>query len=239
MPRQQRYRLPGVPQHVIQRGNNRQVTFFDNSDYRKYLDCLQAAGDKHGCAIHAYVLMTNHVHLLLTPETPDGIGKLMQSVGRRYVQYVNTVYQRTGTLWEGRYKASPVESERYLLTCYRYIELNPVRAGMVEGPADYAWSSYRHNAFGEANAVITRHERYRALGGTDTARQRRYRELFRHHMDNTLLHEIRETTNQCRVLGNDRFREQIEAALQIKATPRRRGRPKKEKKDDAQAENRV
>ncbi len=147
MPRQQRYRLPGVPQHVIQRGNNRQVTFFDNMDYRKYLDCLETAGDKYDCAIHAYVLMTNHVHLLMTPSEPDSISKVMQSVGRQYVQYINWSYKRTGTLWEGRYKASPIESERYLLTCYRYIELNPVRAGMVASPADYAWSSYRHNAF--------------------------------------------------------------------------------------------
>jgi putative transposase len=239
MARQTRFVLPGHPQHVIQRGNNRQPTFFAEEDYRFYLNCLTDAAQRYHCAVHAYVLMTNHVHLLTSPSDRDGISRMLQHVDRRYVRYINHVYRRSGTLWEGRYKATLVDSERYLLTCYRYIELNPVRAKMVEGPADYAWSSYRHNAYGEANAVITRHERYRALGGTDTARQRRYRELFRHHMENTLLHEIRETTNQCRVLGNDRFREQIDAALQIKATPRRRGRPKKEKKDDAQAENRV
>ncbi len=239
MPRQQRYRLPGVPQHVVQRGNNRQVTFFDKLDYRKYLDCLQTATDKHGCAIHAYVMMTNHVHLLMTPDKPDSISKVMQSVGRQYVQYINWTYKRSGTLWEGRYKASPIESERYLLTCYRYIELNPVRAGMVESPADYAWSSYRHNAFGQADSVMTHHECYKALGKTDTARQLAYRELFRHTMDNALLHEIRESTNQCRVLGNDRFREEIETALQIKATPRKRGRPRKERKDAVQTEKRA
>jgi len=239
MPRQQRYRLPSVPQHVIQRGNNRQVTFFDNMDYRKYLDCLEIAGDKYGCVIHAYVLMTNHVHLLMTPSEPDGISKVMQSVGRQYVQYINWTYKRTGTLWEGRYKASPIESERYCLACYRYIELNPVRAGMVESPADYAWSSYRHNAFGQDDSLMTHHECYEALGSTNTARQLAYRELFRHMIDKALLHEIRETTNQCRVLGNDDFREQIEAALQIKATPRKRGRPRKERKDVEQAKNRV
>lgn len=239
MPRQQRYRLPGVPQHVIQRGNNRQVTFFDKSDYRKYLECLRESAEKQGCAIHAYVLMTNHVHLLMTPDEVDGISRVMQSVGRKYVQYVNATYQRTGTLWEGRYKASPIDSERYLLTCYRYIELNPVRAGLVESPADYAWSSYRHNAFGEEDGVLTAHERYQALGRNQSERQHAYRELFRHTMDNELLHEIRETANQCRVLGNDRFRDQIEAALSIKAAPRRRGRPKKERANVAQTENRI
>jgi putative transposase len=239
MPRQQRVRLAGVPQHVIQRGNNRQATFFDNSDYRRYLECLKEAGERTGCAIHAYVLMTNHVHLLVTPESGDGIGKLMQSVGRTYVQYVNQVYHRTGTLWEGRYKASPVDSERYLLTCMRYIELNPVRAHMTKTPGDYPGSSHRANAFGQPDPVLTPHDGYIALGPTDRIRQQAYRELFRHTMNNDLLHDIRETTNQCRVLGNDRFREQIEAALQIKATPRKRGRPRKENKDDEQTENRV
>ena len=128
MPRQQRYRLPGVPQHVIQRGNNRQATFFDEGDYVRYLEDLQEATERWDCDVHAYVLMTNHVHLLMTPNQEEGIAKVMQSVGRKYVRYINGVYRRSGTLWEGRYKSSIIQSDRYLLTCYRYIELNPLRA---------------------------------------------------------------------------------------------------------------
>lgn len=231
MPRQQRYRLPGVAQHVIQRGNNRQATFFENSDYRKYLECLRESGERYGCRIHSYVLMTNHVHLLMTPLEPDGIGKMMQSVGRKYVQYLNTKYRRTGTLWEGRYKASPIESDGYLLSCYRYIELNPVRAGIVKCPGDYPWSSYQRNAFGRESGIVRPHERYRALGITENAMQQAYRELFRTTLNNELLQKIRETINQCRVMGNDRFRDQIEKALAIKTAPCKRGRPRKDKRD--------
>ena len=149
MPRQLRYNLPGIPQHVIQRGNNRQATFFSDEDYMRYLADLKSACDQHQCEVHAYVLMTNHVHLLMTPHNGDGIAKTMQSLGRRYVVYINQTYRRTGTLWEGRYKAALIDSENYLLTCYRYIELNPVRAeGMVDHPGKYRWSSYRANALG-------------------------------------------------------------------------------------------
>jgi len=140
MPRRARLNLPDVPLHIVQRGNNRQPTFFSEDDYVFYLACLRESAERHSCDVHAYVLMTNHVHLLVTPYQPDGASRLMQSVGRRYVQYVNYTYRRTGTLWEGRFKASLVESESYLLTCYRYIELNPVRARMVEDPTEYRWS---------------------------------------------------------------------------------------------------
>lgn len=150
MPRLLRYALPDVPQHIIQRGNNRQPVFFHADDYRFYLVCLQEAAATQGSAVHAYVLMTNHVHVLLTPRWPTSIAKVMQSLGRRYVQYINTTYHRTGTLWEGRYRASLVDAEPYLLACYRYIELNPVRAGMVQHPEEYPWSSYRWHALGQA-----------------------------------------------------------------------------------------
>lgn len=140
MPRSPRYVLPEVPQHVIQRGNNRQPVFFHADEYRLYLACLQAAAVAHGRAVHAYVLMTNHVHLLLRPRQPNSIAKIMQALGRRYVQYINTTYQRTGTLWEGRYRASLVEAASSLLACYRSSELNPVRAGMVPCPEEYPWS---------------------------------------------------------------------------------------------------
>lgn len=143
MPRKARMYLPGVPCHVISRGNNRDACFYSDDDSLFYLTCLQGACQRYGVSLHAYVLMSNHVHLLMTPAREDGISKVMQSVGRRYVQYINMNYRRSGTLWEGRHKSSLVDAEDYVLACYRYIELNPVRAGMVEHPADYRWSSYR------------------------------------------------------------------------------------------------
>ena len=147
MARLPRFVLPGQPQHVIQRGNNRQDIFRAKGDYHYYLEKLGEVADKHQCDIHAYVLMTNHVHLLVTPHQENSIGKMMQTLGRYYVQYFNDRYQRTGTLWEGRYKATLIDTEQYLLTCMRYIELNPVRAkNMAKHASEYPWSSYRCNA---------------------------------------------------------------------------------------------
>ena len=158
MARLPRFVIPGQPQHVIVRGNNREPIFYAEEDYRFYLEKLQQACEKHQCDLHAYVLMTNHVHLLITPHTEDGISKSLQMLGRYYVQYFNHTYQRTGTLWEGRYKATLIDSERYLLTCYRYIELNPVRAeGMVDHPSEYPWSSYRYNVVGESDPLVVPH----------------------------------------------------------------------------------
>ncbi len=140
MPRKPRFTLPGVPQHIIQRGHNREPCFFSEQDYVRYKQDLKSACDKFHCHIHAYVLMTNHVHLLITPLTEFGISEVMQSLGRRYVRYINHEYKRSGTLWEGRFKASLIDSEAYLLTCMRYIELNPVRANMVKHTGEYRWS---------------------------------------------------------------------------------------------------
>ena len=150
MARLGRYLLPEQPLHVIQRGNNRAPIFFGVEDYARYRAWLAAAAAEYGCAIHAYVLMTNHVHLLVTPRQAESLPRAMQSLGRRYVRYVNAAYHRTGTLWEGRYRAAPIDSEAYLLACSRYIELNPVRAGMVRHPRDYRWSSWHANAQGAA-----------------------------------------------------------------------------------------
>ena len=226
MARRARIILPGVPQHIIQRGNNRQACFYAEEDYRFYLACVEKAAVKYDCAVHAYVLMTNHVHMLVTSPQAYGISQMMQSVGRRYVRYINQTYQRSGTLWEGRFKASLVQDEGYLLACYRYIELNPVRAAMVEGPGDYKWSSYHSNAYGKADAIVTPHEQYLMLGSDTEQRQRRYRELFRHHIDDKLLHEIREAVNQELVLGNERFKDEIEQMLKRRVRPGKPGRPK-------------
>ena len=163
MPRKSRFFLPNIPVHAIQRGNNRQAIFFDEADYRLYLGWLKAAAEKYSCQIHAYVLMTNHVHILITPAHRDSLSRLFQYVGRYYVSYVNNTYGRTGTLWEGRYKASIVEEESYLLSCYRYIELNPVTAGMVASPEAYPWSSFRCNGLGVTDELVVPHEIYLSL----------------------------------------------------------------------------
>ena len=223
MARLPRYVLPGQPQHVIQRGNNRSPTFFAADDYRFYLHCLKSAAELHDCAIHAYVLMTNHVHLLLNPGTATAISKVLQSVGRRYVQYVNYTYRRTGTLWEGRFKAAIIDSDNYLLTCYRYIELNPVRAGMVTHPSAYPWSSYRAHADGTEDPLIRDHDLYLGLGRTAADRQQAYRDLFTAHLDEAMLSTIRDATNKAWALGNEKFRSAIETALQRRASPLPRG----------------
>ena len=228
MARRPRLSIAGVPQHVIQRGNNRQATFFADEDYLLFLAYLGEAARKHGCSVHAYVLMTTHVHLLVTPNEPDAVSRTMQDVGRRYVQYVNFTYRRSGTLWEGRFKASLVDTQQYFLTCARYIELNPVRAGIAKTPADYAWSSYRHYALGQESGLLSAHEEYQALGTTDLERQSAYRDLFNTSVDDTgLQQEIRETVNGGWPLGSERFKDEIEAALERTARPPQRGRPRK------------
>lgn len=225
MPRKQRTYLPGIPSHVVQRGNNREATFFAEMDYRFYLECLGDALARHRVSLHAYVLMTNHVHLLMTPTAADGISRVMQSIGRRYVQYINLTYRRTGTLWEGRHKASLVNAEDYLLKCHRYIELNPVAAAMVNAPGDYRWSSYAHHALGKTVPEIEDHALYLALGTTAQSRQQAYRELFRTALDAEDIHAIRTSTQYGTPLGSKRFSDQIETALGRTFGQARRGRP--------------
>lgn len=229
MARLPRFVLPGQPQHVIQRGNNRQAVFFAEDDYQFYRDRLREACAKHDCRIHAYVLMTNHVHLLITPMTGTGISQVMQSLGRCYVQYINFNYQRTGTLWEGRYRATLLDSERYLLCCQRYIELNPVRAGMVTDPGEYPWSSYRSNALGEPDSLVSPHALYRRLGRSRVKRQKAYRGLFEHEIGDEVVEQIREATNKAWVLGDLRFRDQIQAQLQRRVAPKAKGGDRRSK----------
>jgi len=229
MPRKPRFYLPNVPVHVTQRGNNRQVIFFDETDYKMYLEWVKIAAEKYGCRIHAYVLMTNHVHFLITPEHQDSLSRFFQYVGRYYVTYVNNTYGRTGTLWEGRYKASIVDEIQYLLSCYRYIELNPVRAGMVTGPEDYQWSSYQCNASINDDPLVTPHHLYLKLGDNEESRKKNYRDLFRTSFDGGELDEVRGCLQSGTPLGNDRFKDQIEQALKIKVGQTKRGRPRQNK----------
>ena len=227
MPRRARLKMSGLPLHLIQRGNNRTACFYADEDYSLYLHHLKELSRKVGCAVHAYVLMTNHVHLLLTAQHPDGPSLLMKHLGQRYVQYVNRTYRRSGTLWEGRFRSSIVQERRYLLRCYRYIEMNPVRAGMVRHPRDYPWSSYRANA-GLANSqLITPHEEYLALGRGEDERRVIYRELLRAEMDSAELEEIRSAANGGFAFGNDRFKAEVAAMLGRRVERGVPGRPRK------------
>ena len=230
MARLPRFNLPGQPQHVIVRGNNREPIFYADEDYQFYLSKLRQACQKHQCDLHAYVLMTNHVHLLITPGIEQAIGKALQMVGRYYVQYFNYSYNRTGTLWEGRYKATLIDSEVYLLTCHRYIELNPVRAmDDINHPSEYPWSSYRFNALGEEDGLLVPHPEYLRLGKTNSERQQPYRELFNARIPPLTLDEIRQATNKAWVLGNDRFKAMIELKLARATGPKPRGGDRKSK----------
>jgi putative transposase len=231
MPRKPRFYVAGAPVHAVQRGHNRSAIFFGDLDYLEYLRCLKQAADSCGCAVHAYVLLTNHVHLLLTPERPDSVGRLFQSLGRHFVRYVNTSYQRHGGLWEGRYKCNVIESQAYLFSCMRYIEMNPVRAGMVDHPANYRWSSYAANALGVSNAVLTPHAEYVALGRLRDDRQSVYRGLFDGGPDSDELALLRCALQTGTPLGNEKFKAEIEATLDLSVGFARRGRPKKKKKE--------
>ena len=226
MPRKPRFVIPGVPQHIVQRGNNRQPCFYGDEDYRRYLDNLKSALANNDCALHAYVLMTNHVHMLVTPSTDHGLAHLMQDLGRKYVRYINTRYQRTGTLWEGRYKASLIDSEAYLLTCMRYIEMNPVRAHMVSHPGEYLWSSFDCNAHGKSDALVRPHRCYQALACTVGGRRQAYQELFGSHLSPHSLGEIRDALNQELALGRDDFKDTIESITHRQTRRGQDGRPR-------------
>lgn len=224
MPRLPRLDIPGIPQHVVQRGNDRQPCFAADGDYEQYRQELGEAARRFGCAVHAYVLMTNHVHVLVTPSEPGAVSRMMQAIGRRYVACFNARYRRTGTLWEGRFKAALVDSERYVLACYRYIELNPVRAGMVAAPGEYRWSSHARNAFGQHDPRVLTHPCYAALGQGEVGLAA-YRALFGEAMERQVVDAIRLHTQQQRAWGSERFQEQIEALTSRVATVRPRGRP--------------
>ncbi|MGO1793145.1 MAG: transposase [Oceanisphaera sp.] len=227
MPRRLRCYLPGVPSHVVQRGNNRQDCFFSNDDRGFYMKTLGQALKRYNVKLHAYVLMTNHTHLLMTPSCEEGISHVMQALGRSYVGYINHRYQRTGTLWEGRHKASVIDSERYLLCCQRYIELNPVRAGMVAHPEQYFWSSYQSNANGKEISCITPHDIYLRLGNNSQARQLSYRALFKGHFSEQDLKAVRQCLEHNYPLGEPAFRLEVEQQSETKLGRLTPGRPNK------------
>lgn len=217
MARLPRIVVPGMPVHVIQRGNNRQNIFFSDKDYQKYLEILASSAQDYGCAIHSYVLMTNHVHLLLTPDSEESLPAVMQSIGRTYVRYFNDHYQRTGSLWEGRYKSALIDSERYFLTCSRYIELNPVRAGMVDLPAEYKWSSFAVNALGKCCSFITPHELYLRLGNSCSSRAKSYHSLCSDIISHSSsLTFIRNQTQRNSIIGHSQFEYKLQKLLEVR-----------------------
>jgi len=228
MPRLPRFYFPGAVLHVIQRGNDREPVFAGIHDRRFYLDCLGDAASTHGVAIHAYVLMNNHVHLLASPDHAEAVPKMMQSMGRRYVGRFNFLHERTGTLWEGRYKATLVDDVTYLFSCHRYIELNPVRAGIVVSPADYRWSSYRANACGAPDRIVTAHPMYIALAERPEERHRTYRRLFGEPMSEEVVRAIRDATQFQWVLGDEEFKRRTKQLTERRAERLPRGRRKAE-----------
>ena len=195
--------IPETPLHVVQRGNNRQACFHHRNDYIRYLGYLDKASRRYDVRVHAYALMTNHVHLLITPGTEDGASRMMQSLGSSYVRAFNRIYDRSGTLWEGRFRSFPVAEERYLFACYRYIEMNPVLAGIVASPDDYPWSSFRANAMESPNAILQPRREWTSLGKSRKERCAAYRHFFDTVLDTEVIAEIRASLMTGSELGSE------------------------------------
>lgn len=226
MARLPRYTIINQSQHIIQQGRDGQQIFFEVQDYRYFRDCLDAAAYNYGLKIHAFVLMPDHVHILATPTGIDSVSRCVQSVGRNYVQYYNECYNGSGTLWEGRYRATVLDEKEYLLTVSRYIEMNPVRAGLVRHPRDYSWSSYAHNALGESDEMLSPHREYRRLGRNDAERARAYRALFKQKLKKETVQMITDATIKGWALGDAKFARRIEKVSGRRATQLPKGRPK-------------
>ncbi len=227
MARLPRLNIVDIPQHIVQVGHNNVACFFDNEDYEFYLHSLKLAADQYQVHVHAYVLLPNSIQIVATPKVSQAVSSMMQSVGRRYVQYVNHRYKRSGTLWAGRYKSSLIDSQAYLLSCYRYVELKPTILGEVDDPVDYPWSSFHHHVGSERSHLIQDHKLYLSLGDTYQERAKGYQQLFSYDFDRRLFDYIAETINVGQVLGGDTFKDRIEKIAKLNVRPKKRGRPKK------------
>lgn len=225
MPRKPRFFLPNIPVHAVVRGNSRNNIFFDDSDRARYLDLAKEASQKCSVSVYAYVLMDNHVHWLINSDMPESISKFMQYIGRKYVPYFNRKYNRSGTLWEGRFKASLVDSEGYLLNCYRYIELNPVRAGMVVSPVEYPWSSYHANALGKSDVLLRPHDVYLGLAMDSFERYRVYQAFVSQKNDEGSIETIRSALQTGTPLGGSEFKSKVEGLIGASVGYTQRGRP--------------
>jgi putative transposase len=231
MARLPRLTLPGCPHHIIQRGNNRQAIFTSAADYQTLLDLLAESARKFDVAIHAYVLMSNHFHLLATPQTADGLPQMMQAVGRRYVRYFNDSQRRSGTLWEGRYKSTLIQTERYLLACMVYIDLNPVRAGLVAHARDYLWSSYGHYTGLRSDKLITPHPLVWELGNTPFAREAAYAELVQGGLNPVQQAALTDSVLRGWALGEPDFVAELQKRTQRRVAKISAGRPVSIKKN--------
>ena len=227
MPRKPRFFLPDVPNHVVQRGRNREPVFFESSDYYFYLEKLREALHKYEAELHAYVLMTNHVHLLISAKDAKAISSVMQYVGRCYVPYINHKYGFSGSLWEGRFKSSLIESESYLLSCMRYIELNPVRANMAHSPEDYIYSSYHANALGKDDLLVTPHVEFLKISESSKNRAKFYQGLFNQIISQEDMNNLKHSYESGTPMGSSYFQSYIEQVLGRKVGKTSRGRPAK------------
>ncbi|GAB3773155.1 transposase [Ramlibacter monticola] len=226
MARLPRLTVPGYPHHIIQRGNNRQPIFGDKADYELLLGLIDEHARKQHVALHAYVLMSNHFHLLATPETAEGIPQMMQAVGRRYVRHYNLRHARTGTLWEGRYRSTLIQAERYLLACMVYIDLNPVRAGMVVDPADYPWSSHQHYVGRRSDRLVTPHPLYWELGNTPFARDQAYADLVRTGVSQAQQQALTDSVLRGWALGEPDYVADLQRRTERRVTRSQAGRPR-------------
>jgi REP-associated tyrosine transposase len=236
MARQPRITLAGLTIHVVQRGNDRSRTFFDDDDFRTYLLLLRCISRRYQTSVHAYVLMTNHVHLLVTSKIEGGVSLTMQQTGSSYARYINRRYERTGTLWEGRFWSAPIETDFYCLACYRYIELNPVRAGIVARPVDYRWSSHRENSGCRTLSIVEPHPTFTAIGATRKQRVDGYLALFDGTLAQTTVDAIRRGIRTGIPVGDESFRQSLEVKTGRSIGPRKRGRPRKYAKSRPSAE---
>jgi putative transposase len=225
MARLPRLSLPGYAHHVIQRGNNRQAIFAQPADYAYFLELLEASAKRFRVALHAYVLMPNHFHLLATPDAADALSQMMQSIGRAYVRYFNRIQQRTGTLWEGRYRSTVIESERYLLTCMASLDLNPVRSGLVSQASDYPWSSHGHYIGLRTDKLLTPHALYWALGNTPFAREAAYADLVHTGLKSEQQAALTEATLQGWAFGEPEFVANLQKQTPRRVQKRVAGRP--------------
>jgi putative transposase len=232
MARLPRLTVPGYPHHIIQRGNNRQPIFGGTADYELLLSLIDEHARKQQVAIHGYVLMSNHFHLLATPQTVEGIPQLMQAVGRRYVRTYNLRHARTGTLWEGRYRSTLIQAERYLMACMVYLDLNPVRAGMVADPAEYPWSSYQHSIGRRADRLITPHPLYWALGNTPFAREQAYADMVRAGIGADQQRALTDSALQGWALGEPDYVADLQRRTERRVARGQAGRPRLDAKLD-------
>jgi putative transposase len=227
MPRKPRFYLPNYPVHIVQRGHNKNNVFFEPEDYKVYLDWLQEGSEWYEVPIHAYALLPNEIHILASPGDKESASRMMQYQGRRYVPYVNSTYNKTGTIWQGRYKASLIDPETYLVNCMLYIESLPVREGLSKSPGPYKWSSYKANAQGKKNALITPHKAFKSLAKGDAKRMEKYSTMAKAGLSDEVITNIQDAWQTGTPLGSDKFKTMVEQKLNIKVGHSKRGRPRK------------